>query len=121
MTDNSVLVPNELKRIVFYYFLENSNITPDNYMNQIINEIANRSPLKEEIYNANNYYKWLKKYHLLLENYMIELIYNLKYIPNEEYIFQTFQQKYNVILSPEEIWKQIIYNFLNELKSSDIY
>lgn len=121
MIDNSVLVPNELKRIVFYYFLENSNITPESYMNQIINEIANRSPLKEEICNATNYYKWLKKYYLLLENYIIDLINNLKYLPNEEYIFESFQQQYNVILSPEDIWKNIIYNFLNELKISDIY
>ena len=60
LPSDSSLRPEEIRRIVYDYFLNETHTRPQYYMKEIIREIARREPYPDELHFARKLYDWLK-------------------------------------------------------------
>lgn len=111
------LKASEIQQIVFDYFLHEGLRRPEDYMKEIVKEIAGRTPEPSELHYASKIYKWIKNTFYTIENYILQLIYD-QHISVSELdpmnIFYSYQDDYSTKLSPRDFWLQIITLILQD-------
>jgi len=109
------LNPSEIQRIVYHYFLYESDQIPQEYMPVIVYEILRRKPTTREIYYAQQFYRWIERSYIHLENYILDLTLidgQSEHLCAEEILF-SFEQQYRLKLDPRELWIPIVQRLLS--------
>jgi len=117
LPDYTEVIPSELQRIVLHYFFNEQWNHPDNYLTEIIREITRRDPSPYERHYVCHFDNWLRKYYTVLDTYIIELIIVNGYDPSEmepSEIIRDFEKEYHICLEPEDAWKRIVKQILQD-------
>jgi len=123
LPSDSSLRPEEIRRIVYDYFLNETHTRPQYYMKEIIREIARREPYPDELHFARKLYDWLKRYHTILDTYIIELVLCMGYDPediNPEEILSSFELDTGIVLEPKSYWTQLAFKMVHQLHQDSL-
>lgn len=123
LPSESSLRPDEIRRIVYDYFLNETHTRPQYYMKEIIREIARREPYPDELHFARKLYDWLKRYHTILDTYIIELVLCMGYDPediNSEEILSSFELDTGIVLEPKSYWTQLAFKMVHQLHQDSL-
>ena len=123
LPSQSSLLPEEIRRIVYDYFLNETHTRPQYYMKEIIREIARREPYPDELHFARKLYDWLKRYHTILDTYIVELVLCMGYDPediNPEEILSSFELDTGIVLEPKSYWTQLAFKMVHQLHQDSL-
>ena len=123
LPSESSLRPDEIRRIVYDYFLNETHTRPQYYMKEIIREIARREPYPDELHFAKKLYDWLKRYHTILDTYIIELVLCMGYDPEDidpEDILSSFKLDTGIVLEPKTYWTQLAFKMVHQLHQDSL-
>jgi hypothetical protein len=110
LPSESSLQPEEIKKIVYDYFLNETHLRPQYYMKEIVYKIVHREPYIDELHLAKRLYDWLRRYHSILDTYIIELVLCMGYDPEDidpDEILSSFELDTGIKLEPISYWSQL--------------
>jgi hypothetical protein len=114
----SQLEYNEIKHIVMDYFLNETHLTPEHYMREIVQEITNRDPTSQELYIASNIDTTIRRYYSLLDSYLIELVLSVGFDVEDlesNDLIETFELDTSIKLEPKSFWVTLVVKMIRQL------
>ncbi len=117
------LHPEEIRQIVYDYFLHEPHTRPQYYMKEIIYEIVHRDVYADELHFAKRMYDYLQRHYSILDSYLIELVMCMGYNPEDldaNDIFCSFELDTHIKLESKEYWIQLILRMIRQLEQ-DMY
>ena len=114
------LKPVEIQQIVFHYFLHEGMRRPEHYLPEIVKEATGRPPTPSEIHYAKQLYHWIKRNYYLLEEYVLNILYEQQLHISELdplNVLLCFEKDTKLSLRPQSFWIQCIYIILETVSS----
>ena len=113
------LHPEEVRQIVYDYFLHEPYTKPQYYMKEIVYEIAHREVYPDELHLAKRLYDFLRRHYSILDSYLIELVLCMGHDPQEleaRDILVSFELDTHLKLESKDYWMQVIQRMIRQLE-----
>ncbi len=113
----------EIRQIVYDYFLYEAHTLPQYYMKEIVYEIAHREVYPNELHFAKKVYDWLRRYYSMLDSYLIELVMCMGHDPQDldpKEILTSFELDTHIKLDLSDYWTQLVSRMIRQLEK-DMY